>query len=110
MSNKISLEKNIHYKKVAGFLEVKKVGIIKQPYIQAGENISVKRIGEEEFEFQIDGLKSFVITPNTDLDGLSDATIEQLSEEMYLCGESSDDYHRFAKFSKTRKHLKSYIE
>lgn len=109
MSNKISLEKNIHYKEVAGFLEVKKVGIVKQPYIQSGENISVKRINQEEFEFQIDGLKPFIITPNTDLSDLSDETIEQLAEEMYLCGESSDDYHRFAKFSETRKHLQSYI-
>jgi hypothetical protein len=108
MSNKISLEKDVHYKESEGYLKVPKVGIIRQPYIQAGENISVKRIGEEEFEFQIDGLRPFIINPQTDLSNLSDITIEQLAEEMYLCGESSDDNYRFAKFSKTRKHLKNY--
>jgi hypothetical protein len=80
MPNKISLEKDVHYKESEGYLKVPKGGIIRQPYIQAGENISVKRIGEEEFEFQIDELKPFIINPYTDLSNLSDITIESYED------------------------------
>lgn len=110
MSNKLILKKGVHYKKSFGWSEVPNLGVIEHPYIQSGENICVERVGDEKFQFQIDGMKPFIVQPDTDLSALTIETIEELAEQMYLCGEFSDNFQRYAKFSNTRKYLLKCLE
>lgn len=80
-------------------------------YIQSCENLNVKQILDEVYEFQVidysKSYESFVITPHTDLSGISASILEQLDTQMYMCGESDDYDERDAKFSKTRKHIQA---
>lgn len=68
--------------------------------------------GRDAFLFYvIDGkeYEPFEIDPTTDLSALSQHILEQLDEQMYMAGECDEDEARqWAKYSETRKHIKSY--
>lgn len=102
MAEPLRLQRGIHY----------------GDYVQSGENIYVRRLGNADaYEFTIederrsgrrDRYKSFRISPDSDLSLVDPNILDELSIEMGYCGESEDDNYRYAKFSQTRAHIDAY--
>ena len=107
-----------------GRLIIKK-GIHYTKYIQSAENLQIDQLAEEVYQFTVvdhanylpekgilDGAtshKPFIITPQTDLQGIPTDILEELGWQMSYEGECDDYQRRAAKFSKTRHHIQDTI-
>ena len=94
-------------------------------YIQSGENLQVDQLAEEVYQFTVvdyaiyrplEGIlagatrhKPFIITPQTDLQGIPLDILQELDWQMSYEGECDDYQRRAAKFSKTRHHIQDTI-
>ncbi len=106
---RLKIEQGVHYTK----------------YIQSAMNLWVQRLAEEVYQFTVidyaiyrplegilDGAtshKPFIITPQTDLQGIPLDILEELDWQMSYEGECDDYQRRAAKFSKTRRHIQATI-
>jgi hypothetical protein len=108
-----------------GRLTIKK-GIHYTKYIQSGMNLQVDQLAEEVYQFTVvdyaiyrplDGIldgatshKPFIVTPETDLQGIPLDILEELDMQMSYEGECDDEQRAAAKGSKTRRHLRDTIQ
>lgn len=109
MGNKVQFVKGIHY----------------GDEVQSASNIEVTKLGDEiyllqvydeiEYDSQTDSpitknYEPIMLTPNSDLSSIDPEFLEQFSWQFSYAGESTDQWIREAKFSKTRANIDYYWE
>ena len=88
-----------------------------RPRFLSGEDLNCLRIGEETYEFTVDGLPDYrlVVDEKTDLTGIDTDSLSEMDIQMSYNGETDctcEDEplcQREAKFSKARKRIREEI-